>query len=106
MPNAKIADLVREFVGLNRRRTQGHPPLSVLELQRWGELRDLVAWELGESAPVGTVERGRMACLLAASTAATAALDAASVAASTTSRSMTRLKAASGPTERTRGRVV
>lgn len=53
-----VAELVAEFVPLNRRRTAGNPPLSVLELQRWSELRDELSWELGHRPPLrGGVDR-------------------------------------------------
>jgi len=49
---SRVAELVAEFVPLNRRRLSGNPPLSVLDLQRWSELRDLLAWEFGHQPPV------------------------------------------------------
>lgn len=49
---SSVVELVAEFVPLNRRRLSGHPPLTVLELQRWSELRELLAWELGHQPPV------------------------------------------------------
>ena len=54
-----MAELVSEFVPLNRRRTQGDPPLSVLELDRWHELRDLLAYEFGHSTPIGPAKQPR-----------------------------------------------
>jgi uncharacterized protein (TIGR02266 family) len=59
MENRRIADLVSEFVPLNRRRTQGNPPLSVLELERWSELRDLIAYEFGHAPPIGRMRQPR-----------------------------------------------
>jgi uncharacterized protein (TIGR02266 family) len=59
MENRRIADLVSEFVPLNRRRTQGDPPLSVLELERWSELRDLIAFEFGHAPPIGRMRQPR-----------------------------------------------
>ena len=53
MGNQQIAELVTEFVPLNRRRIHGDPPLSVLELERWSELRDQLAYEFGHAPPVG-----------------------------------------------------
>ena len=53
----RISPLVAEFLPLNRRKVQGNPPLSVLELQRWGELSEYLAYELGDPAPVGGKER-------------------------------------------------
>ncbi len=38
---------------LNRRRIHGNPPLSVLELERWALLRELLEYELGATPPVG-----------------------------------------------------
>ena len=58
MDTVQVAELVAEFVPLNRRRVNGDPPLSVLELQRWSELRDLLAHAFGHKTPVAsTVER-------------------------------------------------
>jgi uncharacterized protein (TIGR02266 family) len=59
MENRRIADLVSEFVPLNRRRVQGNPPLSVLELERWSALRDLIAYEFGHAPPVGRMKQPR-----------------------------------------------
>ncbi|MGH0028507.1 MAG: PilZ domain-containing protein [Myxococcota bacterium] len=59
MGNRRIAELVFEFVPLNRRRVQGDPPLSVLELERWSELRDHLAYEFGHSPPVGPARQPR-----------------------------------------------
>lgn len=55
--NDRIAPLVQEFLPLNRRKVQGNPPLSVLELQRWSELSEQLAYELGDPTPVGREER-------------------------------------------------
>jgi uncharacterized protein (TIGR02266 family) len=56
--HARVAQFVSEFVSLNRRRVTGGPPLTLLELQRWSELRDLLAYEFGHKPPIGTgVER-------------------------------------------------
>jgi uncharacterized protein (TIGR02266 family) len=56
--HTRVSKFVSEFVSLNRRRVAGNPPLTLLELQRWSELRDLLAYEFGQKAPVGTgVER-------------------------------------------------
>ena len=58
MDTVRVAELVAEFVPLNRRRVNGDPPLSVLELQRWSELRDLLAYAFGHKTPVAsTLER-------------------------------------------------
>jgi len=46
-----LTTLVREFVPLNRRRVRGNPPLSVGELERWGELRELLEYEFGSANP-------------------------------------------------------
>jgi hypothetical protein len=43
--------LVAEFVPLNRRRVHGNPPLSVGELERWMELRELLEYEFGTANP-------------------------------------------------------
>lgn len=51
--HARISQLVSEFIPLNRRRIAGDPPLTLLELQRWGELRDLLAYEFGHKPPIG-----------------------------------------------------
>jgi uncharacterized protein (TIGR02266 family) len=59
MGNRRIAELVSEFLPLNRRRVQGDPPLSVLELERWSELRDLLAYEFGHAPPVGPARQPR-----------------------------------------------
>ena len=53
MGNRRLAELASEFVALNRRRVEGDPPLSVHELDRWGELRDLLSVEFGHTPPVG-----------------------------------------------------
>jgi uncharacterized protein (TIGR02266 family) len=56
--HAKLSQLVSEFVPLNRRRLAGDPPLTLVELQRWEELRDLLAYEFGHKPPLGAgVER-------------------------------------------------
>ena len=55
--NARIAPLVEEFLPLNRRKVQGNPALSVLELQRWSELSEQLAYELGDPTGVGTDDR-------------------------------------------------
>ena len=58
MDHAKLSQLVSEFVPLNRRRLAGDPPLTLVELQRWGELRDLLAYAFGHKPPIGAgVER-------------------------------------------------
>jgi uncharacterized protein (TIGR02266 family) len=59
MGNRRIAELVAEFVPLNRRRVQGNPHLSVLELERWSELRDLIAYEFGHSPPLSPARQPR-----------------------------------------------
>jgi uncharacterized protein (TIGR02266 family) len=45
------AELVREFLPLNRRRTRGNPPLRVAEFERWMELRGLLEQILGFVPP-------------------------------------------------------
>lgn len=55
--NARIAPLVEEFLPLNRRKVQGNPPLSVLELQRWSELSEQLAYALGDPTGVGADDR-------------------------------------------------
>jgi uncharacterized protein (TIGR02266 family) len=55
--NDRIAPLVEEFLPLNRRKVQGNPPLSVLELQRWSELSEQLAYELGDPLPAGGGDR-------------------------------------------------
>ncbi len=52
------AALVREFVPLNRRRVHGNPPLGVLELARWEELRDLLDDAFG-AVPADSAARPR-----------------------------------------------
>lgn len=59
MGNRRVAELVSEFVPLNRRRVRGDPPLSVLELERWSELRDQLAFEFGHAPPVGPARQPR-----------------------------------------------
>jgi uncharacterized protein (TIGR02266 family) len=59
MGNLRIAELVSEFVPLNRRRVQGDPPLTVLELERWSELRGHLAYEFGHQPPIGPVKQPR-----------------------------------------------
>lgn len=53
MDNRRIAALAHEFVALNRRRTQGDPPLSIAELERWSELRESLSLEFGHTRPIG-----------------------------------------------------
>lgn len=53
MDHARVSQLVSEFVPLNRRRIAGDPPLTLLELQRWSELRDMLAYEFGHKLPIG-----------------------------------------------------
>jgi uncharacterized protein (TIGR02266 family) len=53
MGNRRLAELAGEFVALNRRRVEGDPPLSVNDLERWSELRDLLSFEFGHAKPVG-----------------------------------------------------
>jgi len=56
--HARLSQLVAEFVPLNRRRLAGNPPLTVIDLQRWSELRELLAYEFGNTTPIGaSVER-------------------------------------------------
>ena len=55
--NERIAPLVSEFLPLNRRKVQGDPPLSVPELQRWSELSEQLAVELGDPLPEGAEDR-------------------------------------------------
>jgi uncharacterized protein (TIGR02266 family) len=52
LDTVRVAELVAEFVPLNRRRVSGDPPLSVPELQRWSELRDLLAYAFGHKPPL------------------------------------------------------
>jgi len=42
---------IAEFVPLNRRRVRGDPPLSVGELERWTELREVLEYEFGSASP-------------------------------------------------------
>ena len=51
MDHAKLSQLVSEFVPLNRRRVRGDPPLSVGELERWMELREVLEYEFGSASP-------------------------------------------------------
>ncbi len=46
-----LAELVQEFLPLNRRRWHGHPPLAEEELRRWQELRILLERHLGVLPP-------------------------------------------------------
>jgi len=56
--HARLSQLVAEFVPLNRRRIAGDPPLTVIDLQRWRELRELLAYEFGNTTPIrAAVER-------------------------------------------------
>jgi uncharacterized protein (TIGR02266 family) len=53
-PESSTSDLptlVKEFVPLNRRRVRGDPPLSMGELERWAELRELLEYEFGSANP-------------------------------------------------------
>ncbi len=59
MGSRRIAELVAEFVPLNRRRVRGEPSLSVLELERWSELRDHLAYEFGHASPIGATKQPR-----------------------------------------------
>jgi len=49
--STELAAVVREFMPLNRRRVHGNPPLSVGELERWEELRELLEYEFGSANP-------------------------------------------------------
>ncbi len=51
LQSERIAPLVTEFLPLNRRKVRGNPPLSLLELQRWSELSEQLAYELGDPNP-------------------------------------------------------
>lgn len=53
------AELVREFLPLNRRRTRGNPPLELHELARWEELRELLEAALGAVPPTPNEDRRR-----------------------------------------------
>ena len=53
------ANLVREFVPLNRRRFAAEPPLSGAELARWEELRDLLEDSQGAVPPAPGERRRR-----------------------------------------------
>ena len=59
MPNQRIAELVSEFIPLNRRRVNGNPSLSVLEVERWSDLRDHLAYEFGDTPPIGAASQPR-----------------------------------------------
>ena len=59
-PGSGVSALVSEFVPLNRRRVHGDPPLSVAELERWMELRELLEYEFGSSNPPLAGSRRRM----------------------------------------------
>ncbi len=43
----QVRQSIHEFRYLNRRRLFGSPPLAVSELERWGELRDLLGAHFG-----------------------------------------------------------
>ena len=45
------AGLVREFLPLERRRVRGNPPLDLVEIAHWEELRDLLEIALGAVPP-------------------------------------------------------
>ena len=49
--SSELPALVSEFVPLNRRRTQGAPPLSVAEQERWTELREFLEYHFGSANP-------------------------------------------------------
>jgi len=51
--HATLSQLVSDFVPLNRRRMAGDASLTVLDLERWGELRDLLAYEFGYKPHLG-----------------------------------------------------
>lgn len=57
MADGRLTELVPEFLELNRRRLLGDPPLSVLELDRWSELRDWLAYEFGDAPAIGKPAR-------------------------------------------------
>jgi uncharacterized protein (TIGR02266 family) len=46
-PKPDRSALIREFLGLNRRRMRGDPPLGVAELERWMTLRKELETALG-----------------------------------------------------------
>jgi len=46
-----LSSTIAEFVPLNRRRVRGDPPLSVGELERWTELREVLEYEFGSASP-------------------------------------------------------
>jgi uncharacterized protein (TIGR02266 family) len=49
--------VVEEFLSLNRRRTGGEPPLTIVELERWMELRWYLERALAGKSPLD--DRGR-----------------------------------------------
>ena len=53
------AELVREFLPLNRRRIHASPPLTPAELERWEELRDLLEDSMGAVPPAPGERRRR-----------------------------------------------
>ncbi len=53
------ARLVDEFLALNRRRLEGHPPLSQQQMGRWYELRALLERSLGVVPPPDAEGRRR-----------------------------------------------
>jgi uncharacterized protein (TIGR02266 family) len=53
------ASLVREFLPLNRRRLHGQPALTVAELERWEQLRDLLEDSQGAVPPAPGERRRR-----------------------------------------------
>ena len=57
MTQDRIRTLVEEFLPLNGRKVRGDPPLSILELQRWSELSELLTYELGDPVPLGRDDR-------------------------------------------------
>ncbi|MCP5043421.1 MAG: PilZ domain-containing protein [bacterium] len=47
---------IAEFAELNRRRVFGNPGLSIAEVERWQELREVLAEEFGEPEPEATLD--------------------------------------------------
>ena len=50
-------DLLEDFLVLDRRRLSGHPPLDLVELTRWEELRDQLERATGAIRPLGVERR-------------------------------------------------
>lgn len=50
-PALGVAEQVREFMPLNRRRLRGNPALTPAEIERWCELREQLEYAFGSASP-------------------------------------------------------